>query len=101
MAADCLETEFENIVAFGVDTDVSPYDSGSYASATTYATGNAVINACNEAEKRGLSGMGAEMLGVSPEEADFDGKKVYAGEKRSIFRRLLIKEPVEIPWKCR
>lgn len=29
MAADCLETEFDNVVAFGVDTDVSPYDSGS------------------------------------------------------------------------
>ena len=80
MAADCLETEFENIVAFGVDTDVSPYDSGSYASATTYATGNAVINACNELKKR-IIRLGAEMLGVSPEEADFDGKKVYAGEK--------------------
>ena len=72
---------FENIVAFGVDTDVSPYDSGSYASATTYATGNAVINACNELKKR-IIRLGAEMLGVSPEEADFDGKKVYAGEKR-------------------
>ena len=36
MAADVLETEFDNIVVFGVDTDISPYDSGSYASATTY-----------------------------------------------------------------
>ena len=63
MAADCLETEFENIVAFGVDTDVSPYDSGSYASATTYATGNAVINACNELKKR-IIRLGAEMLDV-------------------------------------
>ena len=100
MAADCLETEFENIVAFGVDTDVSPYDSGSYASATTYATGNAVINACNELKKR-IIRLGAEMLGVSPEEADFDGKKSTQGKKRSVFRRLLIREPAEIPWKCR
>ena len=38
MAADVLETELENIVVFGVDTDISPYDSGSYASATTYVT---------------------------------------------------------------
>ena len=42
MAADVLETDFDNIVVFGVDTDISPYDSGSYASATTYVTGMAV-----------------------------------------------------------
>ena len=90
MAADCLETEFENIVAFGVDTDVSPYDSGSYASATTYATGNAVINACNELKKR-IIRLGAEMLGVSPEEADFDGKKVYAGEKEVSLQEVAYK----------
>ena len=90
MAADCLETEFENIVAFGVDTDVSPYDSGSYASATTYATGNAVINACNELKKR-IIRLGAEMLGVSPEKADFDGKKVYAGEKEVSLQEVAYK----------
>ena len=46
MAADCLDTDMKNIVVFSVDTDISPYDSGSYASSTTYATGNAVIQAC-------------------------------------------------------
>ena len=40
MAADCLDTDMKNIVVFSVDTDISPYDSGSYASSTTYATGN-------------------------------------------------------------
>lgn len=80
MAADCLETEFDNVVAFGVDTDVSPYDSGSYASATTYATGNAVINACGELKKRIIK-VGAGLLGVAAEEAEFDGKRVYAGDK--------------------
>ena len=70
--------------------DVSPYDSGSYASATTYATGNAVINACNELKKR-IIRLGAEMLGVSPEEADFDGKKVYAGEKEVSLQEVAYK----------
>ena len=46
IAAECLETSMENIVVFGVDTDISPYDSGSYASATTYTTGVAVMHAC-------------------------------------------------------
>ena len=43
IAADCLETPMENIVVFSVDTDISPYDSGSYASSTTYTTGVAVM----------------------------------------------------------
>ena len=38
MAADCLECEVDQIVVYGVDTDNSPYDSGSYASSTTYIT---------------------------------------------------------------
>ena len=52
MAADVLETEFDNIVVFGVDTDISPYDSGSYASATTYVTGMAVADACKELREK-------------------------------------------------
>ena len=52
MAADVLETELENIVVFGVDTDISPYDSGSYASATTYVTGMAVSDALRTVERK-------------------------------------------------
>ena len=48
IGADCLETPMENIVVFSVDTDISPYDSGSYASSTTYTTGVAVMKACQE-----------------------------------------------------
>ena len=43
MAADCLGCEYDNIIVRGVDTDQSPYDSGSYASSTTYVTGMAVV----------------------------------------------------------
>ena len=46
IAADCLNTPMDNIVVFSVDTDISPYDSGSYASSTTYLTGMAVAKTC-------------------------------------------------------
>ena len=39
MAADCMDCSVDDIVVHGVDTDISPYDSGSYASSTTYLTG--------------------------------------------------------------
>ena len=76
MAADILETDIDNIIAFGVDTDVSPYDSGSYASATTYVTGMAVTDACQKLRAQ-IQKLGAEMLEKTPEEVDFDGKVVY------------------------
>ena len=47
IAADVLGCDLENIVSHGVDTDVSPYDSGSYASSTAYLTGMAAVKASN------------------------------------------------------
>lgn len=89
MAADCMETEFHNVVVFGVDTDISPYDSGSYASATTYATGNAVVRACGQLREKILS-FGAAMLEVPAEEAEFDGAFVSCGEKKVSIQEIAV-----------
>ena len=86
MAADCLDTDMKNIVVFSVDTDISPYDSGSYASSTTYATGNAVIQACGELRKR-IHAFGAQMLGVSVEDSDFDGERVRTEDGKEVTLR--------------
>lgn len=86
MAADCLDTDMKNIVVFSVDTDISPYDSGSYASSTTYATGNAVIQACGELRKR-IHAFGAQMLGVSEEDSDFDGERVRTEDGKEVTLR--------------
>ena len=90
MAADCMETSIDNIVVFGVDTDISPYDSGSYASATTYTTGTAVTHACQELRKR-ICALGAKMLGEDPENVDFDGEKVFTDEKEVSLKEIAIK----------
>lgn len=92
MAADILETDIDNIVAFGVDTDVSPYDSGSYASATTYVTGMAVTDACQKLRAQ-IQKLGAEMLEKTPEEVDFDGKAVYEldGDRKVTLEEIAVK----------
>lgn len=79
IAADCLNTPMDNIVVFSVDTDISPYDSGSYASSTTYTTGVAVMKACEELKKR-ICMLGAEMLEVDEKKVDFDGSYVFYDE---------------------
>ena len=86
MAADCLDCELDEISVRGVDTDQSPYDTGSYASSTTYVTGGAVVKTCAELRQKILE-EGARMLGVKAEDAEFDGKRVFVpGTDREISR---------------
>lgn len=74
MAADCLDCSVDDIVVYGADTDISPYDSGSYASSTTYVTGRATMKACEELVEK-IKNAGKEVLGC--EEVEFDGKYVF------------------------
>ena len=88
MAADVLECEYDDIAVLSGDTDVSPYDSGSYASSTTYLTGIAVEKACRKL-RDSIHKLGAELLGSTVEDTDFNGKEVcrlneVEGEKNSV-----------------
>ena len=75
MAAECLDCSVGDIAVFGADTDASPYDSGSYASSTTYITGKAVEKACAELKER-ICSIAAEMLGCAASEMVFEGRQV-------------------------
>lgn len=87
MAADILDCDIANIAVQGVDTDQSPYDTGSYASATTYVTGGAVVKTAEKLRAQILEA-GADILGVQAEEAEFDGKQVLVpGSGKSISLR--------------
>ena len=76
IAAEVLECSFDHISVYGADTDVSPYDSGSYASSTTYVTGKAVEK-CALKLREQICRLGAELLDCAPEETAFDGKDVF------------------------
>ncbi len=86
MAADCLDCSVDDIIVYGVDTDVSPYDSGSYASSTTYVTGMATVKACQTLVDK-MKAYGAEKLGCSVDDVEFDGKKVYSLKDGSSISR--------------
>ena len=74
MAAECLGVSTDEIFVSGADTDTSPYDSGSYASSTTYVTGQAVVKASTELEKR-IRKLASQMLECEIEDVEFDGKQ--------------------------
>ena len=76
IAAEVLECSLDHISVYGADTDVSPYDSGSYASSTTYVTGKAVEK-CALKLREQICRLGAELLDCAPEETAFDGKDVF------------------------
>ena len=66
MVAECMDCEIEDVTVYSADSDISPYDSGSYASSTTYVTGKAVEKACLEIREH-LCNIASDML-----EADRD-----------------------------
>ena len=72
MAAECLDCSVDQIIVSGADTDTSPYDSGSYASSTTYITGKAVEKACLRLQEQ-IRNLAATMLKCEEEQIDFDG----------------------------
>ena len=86
-AADVLETPIDNISVYGVDTDISPYDSGSYASSTTYLTGMAAVKACEQLRER-IIALAAVRMNKDASALTFDGENVIDesdGAKMSLF----------------
>ena len=76
IAAECLMCPVDNVVTYGVDTDTSPYDSGSYASSTTYLTGNAVVKTCQSLIQRMKERAAVKLGAANVDDLEFDGKAI-------------------------
>ena len=79
IAAEVLECPLDNITTLSADTDWSPYDSGSYASSTTYVTGKATEKCALELRGK-ICALGAKLLGCDKEQVSFDGREVHVEE---------------------
>ena len=75
IAAEVLECDTDDITVFGADTDISPYDSGSYASSTTYVTGKAVEKCALELKSR-IEKLGAKLLKCDVDDVTYENKLV-------------------------
>lgn len=75
MVAECMDCDVDQVVTSSLDTDHAPYDTGSYASSTTYVTGMAVVKAC-EKLRNSILEAAAGFFNVDKEDIEFDGMKI-------------------------
>ncbi|MGK7950531.1 MAG: molybdopterin-dependent oxidoreductase [Xenococcaceae cyanobacterium] len=77
IAAQVLGTTVEKIEIITADTHRTPFDAGSYASATTFITGQAVKLAAQKLRSHLLT-TAAQIIEVDPEELELDEEKIFS-----------------------
>lgn len=83
IAAEVLGIETERIVVISADTDVTPFDTGAYASSTTYITGNAAKNAAEEMKEM-LLNEAALLLETTTDCIIFNGRDFISKDNKQI-----------------
>ncbi len=88
IAAEAVGTSYDKFIVLSSDTDTTPFDTGAYASSTTYITGNAV-KLCALKIRAQLEETAAEILSVEKSDIELSGgtarqiltsKKISYGE---------------------
>ncbi len=87
IAAEVLGITADDIIVYSSDTDFTPFDTGAYASSTTYISGGAVRKAA-QAVARQIRAHAATMLGVDdPEALVLQQGRVVAPDGRAVTLR--------------
>lgn len=84
IAAETLGVPVEDIIVYASDTDFTPFDTGAYASSTTYISGGAVLKAAEEVRAQILKHAAERMLKCSVEDLDLEDRKIVHRDGRSI-----------------
>ena len=84
IAAEVLGVPLEDIKVYSSDTDMTPFDTGAYASSTTYISGTAAMRAA-EAVRVRLKERAAMLLEVDePCTIELRDRRAYAADGRSV-----------------
>jgi putative selenate reductase molybdopterin-binding subunit len=84
IAAEVLGVPLDDIKVYSSDTDMTPFDTGAYASSTTYISGTAVLQAAEVARKR-IKERAAMLLGLDePCTIELRDRRAYAPDGRSV-----------------
>ncbi len=83
IAAETLQVPLEDVVIYSSDTDLTPFDTGAYASSTTYISGASVKKAAEGALQQLISAA-AKMWGVEEEGLVARDKAVHRPDGESL-----------------
>ncbi|MDH3517581.1 MAG: molybdopterin-dependent oxidoreductase, partial [Acidimicrobiia bacterium] len=83
IAAEVLGVPLDDIVVYAADTDMTPFDTGAYASSTTYVSGMAVKKAAEETRKL-IVQRAALMLDENPGTIDLRERRAWTTDGRSV-----------------
>lgn len=84
IAAETLGVPLDDILVYASDTDMTPFDTGAYASSTTYVSGGAVMKAAEQVRQQILEHAARHMLDVPMEDVELEDRKVTARDGRSL-----------------
>lgn len=87
IAAESLGVDPEKVVIYSSDSDLTPFDTGAYASSTTYVSGNAVKRTADKMRDMIIE-EGAKALGTPVSETDFDGDIIESNGKKITLSEL-------------
>jgi CO/xanthine dehydrogenase Mo-binding subunit len=73
IAAEVLGCEMDQMIVYSSDSDLTPFDTGAYASSTTYVSGNAVYKAAVQMKEM-LIEEAAKRMHATPKDITFDGQ---------------------------
>jgi putative selenate reductase molybdopterin-binding subunit len=84
MAAEVLGIPVDDLIVYSSDTDFTPFDTGAYASSTTYISGGAVRKAAQKVADQ-IKEHTATMLGLEDTDGfELRGRQVFVPDGRSI-----------------
>jgi putative selenate reductase molybdopterin-binding subunit len=85
IAAEALGVDLEQIIVYSSDTDFTPFDTGAYASSTTYISGGAVLKAAEEVQRQIVAHAAKHLLpGIDPDLLWLEDGQVKAPDGRSV-----------------
>jgi putative selenate reductase molybdopterin-binding subunit len=84
IAAETLGVPLEDILVYAADTDMTPFDTGAYASSTTYVSGGAVMKAAEKVKAQILDHAAKYLLDCDPQDLDLDDRKIIHRDGRNI-----------------
>ncbi len=83
IAAEVLGVPLDDILVYAADTDMTPFDTGAYASSTTYVSGMAVKRAAEETRTL-IVNRAALMLDAHPGTIDLKDRRAWTTDGRSV-----------------